>query len=236
MAMIKFLGIKRTILPFDLPIEWLGGEPEEQSSYFVLTDTDLVYRQGPMRLSANSLISKVNPILRDVFTRKGSAFSEVIDATCGYSLDSFFLLNHSVKVIGYENNSFAQIFIKYFQQRHAKIYEDFHLHDHCFSEHQLNEVQCLYLDPIFDDSRKRQSRLSMSLLQGFQHYDAKSSLDLLIKGMKNIRAGTIIVKSSKRQKPLLKGFVSSEVSMKSVVYRRFYTNYQELNDDKFFID
>lgn len=231
-----FFGVNESESLSDLPINWVSDRQQAGEYYFVITPRDLLYISPFGQLSALDLLSKVNPVLEKVFIRKGLAISEVIDATCGYSLDSLYFLKKGMSVTAFENNPFALVFIRYFEQQYPETYKKFSLNPLCFSKNSNLKTQCLYLDPIFDDKKKRQSRLSMSLLQHYQERTAQDSLSLLKEGIKKVRSDTIIVKASKRQKPLLKGFVSSHVQSKSVSYWRFYTNYQEITDDNFFID
>ena len=236
MSTSLYIGFNESKLDFNLPIQWSDQEKDALDSYFVLTDSDLTFYSKSNILSASSLLNKNNPALKNIFSRKGRRFEQVTDATCGYSLDSMLLLKNNINVIAYESHIFPQIFIYYFQQKFPDLYTHFYFHPACFSMHTQDETECLYLDPMFHDARKRQSRFAMSLLQNKQEVNPVDALDILKSGIKKIKAGTIITKTTKRQPPLLKGFVSSEIFIKSIVYRRYYTNYQEICDEHFFIN
>ena len=229
-----FKALRQTHLNMQLPVQWVEAEQiTTECSYFLLTDLDLFFISPLGELSAKSLISKKNPALLEALKRRSVLPKTVLDATCGFSGDTSILLDASVAVQGFESNAFALVFLAYFRQKYQQRYEQFQLFDSCFSDHNIEHVECLYLDPMFDDSRKRLSRLSMNLLGQYQEHSPAIALSLLKEGLKKIRFSTLVVKSSKRQPPLLKGFVSSTLTSKSVTYWRFYTNDEVIKDENF---
>lgn len=229
-----FTGLKKTERQIDLPIQWaLEGHVNKENGFFELTDTELFFISEKGSLKASSLLTKPNKVLVQALTRKGRLPKTLIDATCGYSCDSLSCLRQGIKVTAFENNPFALIFIAYLMQAYSDDFCLFTLRPQSFSSHDFQQIECLYLDPIFVDKRKRQSRLSLDLLSQFQQHTAQHSLKELSHGIKKIRAGTIVLKTSKRQKPFIKGFVYSKIEFKSIIYWRFYTNYQELSDENF---
>lgn len=229
----SFVGVNQSSRQLPLPLSWQSSYSLERGPYFLLTDADLIFCSPLGRLKASDLIIKNNPVLFSVFQRKGKKITEIIDATCGYSLDSSLLLKNGAAVKGFESNAFAQIFIHYLMLTQQDNYQNFALSTQCFSSIEPVKTQCLYLDPMFDDKRKRCSRLSMQLLSSYQKHSPTRSLELLKEGLKKVKAGCIIVKSSKRQKSLLQGFSFSTIDVKSVRYWRYYTNYQEITDEHF---
>ncbi len=211
------------------------------TDYVLWTDLDLVFfHKGQAYFSAKSCYKSVKnnqhrSILKAI-ERKGKRPKQLLDGTAGWGREAFTIALEGIPVTAVEQSALPVLFMHYAKEFlfSNALLTVFHMNFQDYTQaYQENQWPCVYLDPLFFDTKASLSKKSMELLyllpescnltQGQHDWALKS-------GLFPLKTETLVVKQYRHAAPwfLPNTFMHSEKTTKTCRYDVFYINSQSI--------
>jgi len=226
--------------PQHWPVVWeeaLSLRHGDLEDYVFFTENDLIlYRQGLPYFSARtcyeSVLNNQHAFILKVIERKGKLPKSFVDGTAGWGREALTVALAGVPVTAIEQCALPVLFLHYATEFIFPMVNLSIIHKNFLTyagENTMQHVPCLYLDPLFFNSKASLSKKAMELL-----YDLPESLqtsqveqDLCLKqALTHFKIDTLVIKQYRQAKPWLahKSVVYSEKLTKTCRYDIFYIN------------
>jgi len=231
--------------PLHWPVMWesnLSLQADDLEDHLLFSEKDLVfYRQGLPYLSArmcyDTVLKKQHAFICKVMERKGKLPQSVVDGTAGWGREALTLALAGVPVIAIEQSLLPIVFLHYAAEF---IFPKVNLHivHQNFltyaADNAMQSISCLYLDPLFFESKASLSKKAMELLYELPEScnSNQNEQDLCLKtALTHFKIETLVIKQYRQSPPWLsaKHFVHSEKCTKTCRYDVFYINQKALN-------
>ena len=222
-------------------IPWLNNiysEPtSHDSEYILINHEDMFYYKNNQKIYSakqcyqSVLIGQHSSILQ-MIKRQNKYPTVILDATCGWGKDTISFAQAGISVIAYEREIIPASFFYYALEKiFFSLKNKIEFHFECFSHHQIEKIDCVYIDPLFFDQKKSLSKKSMELLYELTDLNEYSQIITLAKGLYRLSCHTIITKTPRKAPAIFKDIMNHSRFNRTCRFDIYYVNHLRLNDN-----
>jgi len=229
--------------PSHWPGQWeflnpTNGLPDFSENYILWADSDLIYyHQGKPFFSATECYQTVktgqHTLILKAVERKGKLPVQVLDGTAGWGREALTLALAGIAVTAVEQSLLPVLFMHYAKDFLFPASLSFTIVHQNFQDYTQNHPQvhwpCVYLDPLFFDSKASLSKKAMELLYTLPESENLSQEvhDRTLKcALLSLHIQTLVIKQHRQASPWFehKTFVHSSKTTKTCRFDVFYIN------------
>ncbi len=224
----------------DIRIPWLNNILTEPSindlEYILINHEDMFYYKNNQKIYSakqcyQSVLSGQHSSILNMIKRQNKYPASILDATCGWGKDTISFAQAGINVIAYEREIIPASFFYYaLETFFINLKNKIEFHFDCFSNNTVQEIECVYVDPLFFDLKKSLSKKSMELLYELTDLDENSQMITLAHGLYKVICQTLITKTPKNAPPLFKNIMTHSRFNRTCRFDIYYVNHLRLNE------